>query len=175
MAPVMPYHKYLKNLRGPVGKVVGRRYMNRYLPIRWLKGEDRARVERGLGNMAAMLHLLHERGVRIAAGTDAPNPSVVPGFSLHQELGEMVHAGLPPAAVLTAATAGAAELIGDADLGVIRAGAHADLLLLGGDPSERIQDLRNIEAVMKGGEIVDREHVRGKLLEEMERVKDPQA
>lgn len=173
MVPVMPYHKYLKNLRGPIGKVVGRRYMDKYLPIPWLKGADRTRVEQGLERMGAMLRLLHSRGVKLAAGTDAPNPSIVPGFGLHQELAEMVRHGLPETAVLTAATAGAADLIGRPDLGRVTVGGCADLLLLDGNPVKDMVHLRKIQAIFKGGELIDREHVADTLHQEMQRVEDP--
>lgn len=173
MVPVMPYHKHLKNLRGPVGKVIGRRYMDKYLPIPWLKGTDRSRVEEGLERMGAMLRLLRERGVKLAAGTDAPNPSIVPGFGLHQELAEMVRHGLPELTVLAAATAGAADVIGRAELGRIAPGSCADLLLIDGNPSQTITDLSRIQAIFKSGVLVDRDHVREQLLQEMERVKDP--
>lgn len=173
MVPVMPYHKYLKNLRGPIGKVVGRRYMDKYLPIPWLKGADRTRVEQGLERMGAMLRLLHERGVNLAAGTDAPNPSIVPGFGLHQELAEMVRQGLPEAAALSAATTGAANLIGRPDLGRVAAGSCADLLLIDGNPTHDMLHLRKIQAIFKGGEMIDREHVAETLHQEMKRVEDP--
>lgn len=173
MVPVMPYHKYLKNLRGPIGKVVGRRYMDKYLPIPWLKGADRSRVEQGLERMGGMLRLLHAKGVKLAAGTDAPNPSVVPGFGLHQELAEMARQGLPGTAILNAATAGAADLIGRTDFGRIVAGGCADLLLIDGNPTEDIVHLRKIQAVFKGGALIDRQHVLHTLHEEMKRVEDP--
>lgn len=173
MVPVMPYHKYFKNLRGPLGKVVGRRYMDKYLPIPWLKGADRARVEHGLEQMGAMLHLLHDRGVKLAAGTDSPNPSVVPGFGLHQELAEMVRQGLPETAVLSAATLGAAELIGRADLGRVAPGACADLLLIDGNPAKDITHLRRIQAIYLGGLRIDREGVAEAIRKEMTRVEDP--
>ncbi|GAA0622457.1 amidohydrolase family protein [Kribbella sandramycini] len=77
---------------------------------------------------------LHQAGVTILAGTDAPNPGLVFGASLHRELQHLVHAGLTPAEALTAATSGPAEVFGLADRGRIAVGARADLLLVDGDP-----------------------------------------
>src|SRR5699024_7096913 len=71
---------------------------------------------------------LHAAGVRILAGTDAPNPGLVFGASLHRELQLLVRAGLAPAEALVAATTAPAELFG-LDRGRLRVGAPADLLL----------------------------------------------
>ena len=77
----------------------------------------------------------HEAGVRLLVGTDAMNPSVVPGFSVHDELRDLVYAGLTPYEALRAATAGPAEFLGaSAEFGTITVGRRADLILLGANP-----------------------------------------
>lgn len=87
----------------------------------------------------------------ILAGTDAGTPYVVPGESLHDELRLLVEAGLSPAEALRAATVNAARLMNRKDLGVIDAGAEADLVLLSRNPLKDIRDLRSIVAVYRGG------------------------
>src|SRR6202011_488704 len=133
-AAVMPYHKYFKRLRGPVGMTFGGRYMRQYMPIPNLGRSQLAEVQRGLLRMGEMTRLLIQAGVRVVAGTDSPNPSLAPGFSLHQELAEMVRHGIPAEAVLASATSAAAALLRQTDAGVVRPGANADLLLLDASP-----------------------------------------
>lgn len=155
-ALVMPYHRYLKNLRNPIGGLIGKRYMSRYMPVAQLLRSERTEAERGFENMSELLRILHDAGVNIAAGTDSANPSLAPGFSLHQELREMVRCGLPVRSVLRSATSNAADLLGREDLGTVRAGSLADILLIDGDPTERIEELSRLQGVMIGGQWVDR-------------------
>lgn len=95
--------------------------------------------------------LLHAAGVRIVAGTDTPNPFVVPGAALHLELEALVASGLDPWEALAAATVRAAEMNGWTDSGRIGPGARADLLLLAADPLEDIRATRAVEGVMAAG------------------------
>jgi len=65
-----------------------------------------------LGLLAKLTGALRQAGARMMAGTDAPIPGVVPGFSLHDELKLLVAAGLTPYEALRAATANVAEFLG---------------------------------------------------------------
>jgi imidazolonepropionase-like amidohydrolase len=92
--------------------------------------------------------LLQKGGVRLLCGTDAPEPYVPPGFSLHQELEMLVESGLTPAEALAAATINGAEALGQKDrLGTIEPGKLADL------------DTHKIETVIRGGLVCDPETV----------------
>ncbi|KAJ4299852.1 hypothetical protein N0V90_005098 [Kalmusia sp. IMI 367209] len=100
--------------------------------------------------------LLHEAGVPILAGTDAnmqPGvPAQVPfGISLHDELENLVEAGMSNIQALRAATVDAATAFGLRDRGVIKAGMRADLVLVGGNPLEDLKHTRDIKAVWIGG------------------------
>jgi imidazolonepropionase-like amidohydrolase len=90
------------------------------------------------------------RGVRMLVGTDAMNTGVVPGFSAHDELADLVAAGLTPYEALRAATANAAEFLGEPRRGTIAVGQEADLLLLDADPLKDITNTRRIAGVMLG-------------------------
>jgi imidazolonepropionase-like amidohydrolase len=69
---------------------------------------------------------LRDGGVRMMAGTDTPVPSVVPGFSLHDELRELVAAGLTPYEALRTATANPAEFLRTDKFGTVSVGKVAD-------------------------------------------------
>ncbi|HKF20415.1 MAG TPA: amidohydrolase family protein [Candidatus Angelobacter sp.] len=99
---------------------------------------------------------LQAAGVPIVAGTDAPNPGTTYGASLHGELELYVEAGLTPTQALTTATSAPAAAFHVPDRGRIAPGLRADLLLVNGHPDEDIKATRNIVAVYKGGNEVDR-------------------
>lgn len=94
---------------------------------------------------------LAEAGVPILAGSDAPNAGLGQGTGLHQELENLVAAGLSPRRALTAVTATPASTLGLPERGRIAAGYHADLLLVAGNPLETIGNIRNIERIWKNG------------------------
>jgi imidazolonepropionase-like amidohydrolase len=97
-------------------------------------------------------------GIPILAGTDVGNPFCFPGFSLHDELGLLVQAGLSPMKALQTATRNAAEFSGFADtLGTIKKGKIADLVLLNADPLQDINNTRSIEAVIFGGKLIQKD------------------
>lgn len=94
-------------------------------------------------------------GANVVAGTDA-GPAVIPGISLHRELELLVAAGLSPMRAIMAATKVGAAYLGKAnDLGTIEEGKLADLIVIRGNPLENIRHTREIEVVIKDGEIVD--------------------
>ncbi|ETK36950.1 amidohydrolase family protein [Microbispora sp. ATCC PTA-5024] len=103
------------------------------------------------GAARANLLALLESGVTVLAGTDAPNPGLVAGASLHLELRHLVSAGLRPAEALTAATAAAAETFGLADRGRIEPGARADLVMVEGDPMTDIAATASLRHAWVGG------------------------
>lgn len=155
MASVMPYHRHFEHMRGPVGARIGRRLAGRYMPVQALDKHEVAEASEGFERMKELVALLHSDGVRIAVGTDAPNPSITPGASVHWEVAELVRAGFEPVAALRAATSQAADLLGLTDVGRVTPGARADLILLAGDPTEDIRNIRRLNAVMRGGAMVD--------------------
>ena len=108
--------------------------------------------------MKRTLRRLHEEGCRIIAGSDAPWPGLVPGFSLHDELALMVDAGMPPRTALAAATSGAADALGlGGATGRIRPGLAADLLAVEGDPASDITALSEVRNVVRMGAPLDKD------------------
>lgn len=98
---------------------------------------------------------LRAAGVRILAGTDAPNLGSH-GASLHGELELLVSAGFSPAEALTAATLHPAEAFRLRDRGRIVLGARADLVLVDGDPTVDVRRTRAIVRIFKNGFEVSR-------------------
>jgi imidazolonepropionase-like amidohydrolase len=92
----------------------------------------------------------YEAGVKIAVGTDAP---AIPHGKNADELVALVERGIPPLAVLRAATVTAAELIDVTDRGRLAEGQLADLIGVPGDPLSDITVTRDVRFVMKGGKV----------------------
>ncbi len=92
-------------------------------------------------------------GVRHVCGTDAGTP-FNPHGNAPNELAAMVDWGMTPLAAMRAATASGAELLGLDDVGVIRPGARADLVLYEADPTQDIGAAQLPRTVWKGGEVV---------------------
>jgi tetratricopeptide (TPR) repeat protein len=98
--------------------------------------------------------VMQRAGVDILAGTDTENPYCFPGFSLHDELGWLVQAGLSPMEALQAATRNAARFMGrENELGTVQQGKLADLILLEANPLNDIVNTRKIAAVVYGGRL----------------------
>lgn len=109
------------------------------------------------GIQARNLVKLHAAGVRIAFGTDS---STAVGWNDHQELTDMVAAGLTPMQVLVAATKTAAELMKLDQLGTVAAGKSADFLVLDANPLQDIDNTRRIARVYLRGKALDRAAMR---------------
>ena len=120
-----------------------------------------------------LVKALAAAGAPILAGTDTPNPFVVPGFSLHEELGRLVAAGLTPYQALQAATANAADWIGDPAIGRIAVGARADLVVLDADPLADITATTKRTGVMVRGTWLTAKQLDAKLDELVASFKAP--
>ena len=112
----------------------------------------RAKIDWRIGITGKALRQAHGRGIKIAFGTDA-------GVSKHgrnaDEFELMVQFGMKPAEAIKAATVNAADLLGiGAVAGTLEAGKSADLIAVGADPLADVGVLKNVEFVMKAGEVV---------------------
>jgi imidazolonepropionase-like amidohydrolase len=119
----------------------------------------------GPNNTAAEnLRRVQRHGITIAAGSDAGNIGTLHGPALHRELESMVEAGLTPMQALLAATRGGARAMQRMhDLGGLKAGKLADLVVLDGDPLANISNTQNIAHVVKNGVIFDLEKIAQEL------------
>lgn len=100
---------------------------------------------------------MQKAGVGILAGTDTSNPFCMPGFSLHDELGLLVKAGLTPMEALQSATLNPARFFGtEKDSGTVEKGKIADLVLLDANPLDDIASTKKIFSVVYGGKLLPR-------------------
>ncbi|MGH9946790.1 MAG: amidohydrolase family protein [Pyrinomonadaceae bacterium] len=107
-------------------------------------------------------------GVGILASTDAPNPYVIAGFSLHDELALQVKAGLTPIEALITATRNPVEYLGELKTsGTIEKGKIANLILLDANPLENIANTTRINAVIQNGRYLSRQDL-DKILADVE-------
>ncbi len=97
-------------------------------------------------------------GVPFMAGTDtAAGVHIFPGFSLHDELGLFVKAGLTPMQALQTATRNPAQFLGRlADMGTVEKSKVADLVLLDANPLADIGNTQKIRAVVLAGRYFSR-------------------
>lgn len=108
------------------------------------------RYEKSYAKMVEFVGRLYRAGVPLVAGTDE-----LAGFTLQSELAMLVQAGLTPAQALQVATRnGARYTRTSAERGSIAVGKLADLVLVDGDPTREIDDVRRVAAVITRGYLV---------------------
>ena len=120
---------------------------------------DGATMAKTFEKLSQIVGEMQRAGVPILAGTDASwyQLYTYAGFSLHDELGLLVRAGLTPAQALRSATIDPERFLGrDKDLGSIEIGKLADLVLLDADPLSDISNTKKINTVIVSGRVLDR-------------------
>jgi imidazolonepropionase-like amidohydrolase len=108
---------------------------------------------RALPSLLRLLKALHDSGVTLMPGTDA-----FAGYTLHNELALYVRAGIPAPEVLRMATLVPAQVLGvdgPGQRGFIAPGKQADMVLVDGDPTKDIADIRHVWRTIKGGSVYD--------------------
>ena len=119
---------------------------------------EAAKQARDFYNIQARnLKRLTDAGVKIGFGTDTNNTV---GWGAHQELTDMVAAGLTPTQVLVDATKNAAEIMKLDQLGAIKSGKSADFIVLDANPLDNINNTRKIASVYLRGSKLDRDAMR---------------
>jgi imidazolonepropionase-like amidohydrolase len=146
--------------------------LDRYVPAHWrdvtwrrfeaqmmpgLQKDSLALRRRSFTQEMTMAGAMHRAGVPFLAGTDsAPGIYIIPGFSLHDELANFVEAGFTPMEALQTATSNPALFLERNDIGAVKAGGVADLVLLSANPLNDIQNTKKIHAVVINGRFLDR-------------------
>ena len=124
---------------------------------RFQRATVQIRLKPALEQAKRNLKLLSDAGVPIAMGTDTGAPTGRwQGYFEHLEMEMMVEAGLTPMKVLVAATGGAAQVMKiDEQVGTLRPGRQADLLVLGANPLKDIRNTHSLEQVWIAGRKID--------------------
>jgi len=97
-----------------------------------------------------------DAGARYLAGSGTDAFGTLPGISLHTELKLLTRIGLTPRQALAAATSNFGELFGWKNVGQVKSGKNADLLVLDENPIRDVSNLKKIRMVILNGEILDR-------------------
>lgn len=116
---------------------------------------SRERMRASYAKLQALVIELYRAGVPIVAGTDGAGPELIRDLELY------VEGGLTPAEALATATIVPSQVFGVAeDRGSIAVGKTADLVLVDGDPSKRIGDLRRVDMVLLGDRLMKGDDLR---------------
>ncbi|GGY50917.1 amidohydrolase family protein [Parvularcula lutaonensis] len=130
----------------------------------WQGSADRSRpwltpelVNAARDKQLRFVKILHDEGAPVLIGTDTPNPFIVQGFSLHDEMASFRDAGFTEEEILDIATRKAAAFLdASEEFGQIREGLRADLVIVEGDPLADLSVLRKPAGVIAGGRLYDR-------------------
>jgi len=120
---------------------------------------DRPAAQEAFGIQARNLVRLSREGVTISFGTDGSSP-----WAVHQEMADMVRAGLTPSEVIVAATSTSAEVLRLDDMGTVAAGMSADFVVLDANPLDDITNTRRISEVYLRGSAVERDALSTRFL-----------
>lgn len=124
----------------------------------WADGRtsgERELYRQGYRRVQEFLGRFVRAGGKIYSGTDSA-AATTPGLSLHQEMELLVDAGLTPLDALRSSTQWSAELLGlDDQMGTVEVNKLADLVILRSNPLDDIRSTREIDTVIRDGEIVD--------------------
>jgi hypothetical protein len=131
---------------------------------RWVQSRDSAAMRKRYGSDASpwpaafqkemeFEYAFAKAGGLLLAGLDPTGMGgVIAGFGDQREVELLVEAGFTPLEAIHIATANGAQFLGDSDrIGTIAAGKQADLVVIRGDPSKKIEDIENVETVFKDG------------------------
>jgi imidazolonepropionase-like amidohydrolase len=122
------------------------------------KGKEE-RYAKSWESMKAIVKALHDNGITIVAGTDN-----MAGFSLHRELELYVEAGIPTVDALRSATIVPARVMKrDKELGTVAPGKLADVILIDGDPTADIRNIRRVVLTVKDGAMYDPAKLYGEI------------
>ncbi len=106
----------------------------------------------------------HDKGGKLMAGTDSILPGIVPGFSLHRELKELVGIGLTPFEALLTATTRPFEYLGESDkAGTIELGKRSGLVLLDANPLEDISGASKVSGVLVRGRWLGSDEIKKRM------------
>lgn len=148
------YKEILEPDFAPENIAKGWRKENLHLYTSWWSEEAFVSAKKLFPTFSKIVKRLYDGGVLITAGTDAGNPWITPGVSLHREFELLNNAGIPALEVIMIATYNGAKALDISDeVGSIEVGKQADLVILNSNPVENIKNTRKIESILKNGKL----------------------
>jgi hypothetical protein len=132
----------------------------RHLPnmsVRWMEESQRKKADLTAMQLWRINQTMFNGSPHYLAASGAAVTGTMPGVSLHTELEMLVRIGLSPREALAAATNNYAIQFGWTELGQIAPGRRADILVLDGDPTISVWNVRRISTLVFDGNIVDRD------------------
>ena len=149
------------------------RYLPRPLVAQWTKSlqnrlgnpqSNAAQAKLYIDNRRRILKALHDGGVTILLGSDAPQQFNVPGFSILHEMKAMVDAGLSTFDVLRSGTASVGQHFkAQDDFGTIAAGKRADMILVDANPLQSLDNVAKQSGVMVRGRWLPASDIQSRL------------
>jgi hypothetical protein len=125
--------------------------------IEAMYGSDRGYTRLRAEAMLRITRALVGADLPVLLGTDSPNPGLVPGRALHDEMRWWQRSGVPLERIWQVATRDAGRALGSPLLGRITVGAPADLLVFREDPTRDLRALSTLEAVLADGRLYRRQ------------------
>jgi hypothetical protein len=132
----------------------------RHLPnisVRWMQESQHKKADLAAMQLWRINQTIFNGSPHYLAASGAAVMGTMPGISLHTELEMLVRIGLSPREALAAATNNYAIQFGWTELGQIAPGRRADILVLDGDPTISVWNVRRISTLVFDGNVVDRE------------------
>lgn len=127
-------------------------WINRVESVQSAVSFDQTSADQVIANRMQILKALHDGGVGLLLGTDAPQVFSVPGFSIHREMERMVAAGMTPYEVIVTGTRNVGDYFRNEDaFGIIEVGARADLILVDENPLADVGNIASRAGVMVSG------------------------
>ncbi len=164
--------EFQKLIRDPrlqyVPKAVRERWVENNDYRRRFKAEAVPYLDKTTAFLKKVTRSLQDSGIKILLGTDASpdQPFIFPGFAIHDELRELVAAGLTPFQALQAGTLTAAAVLNGAEeFGTVAINKRADLILLAQNPLQNVANLKQPLGVMAHGEWFSKNEIDRRLAE----------
>lgn len=132
----------------------------RHLPAmtqRWMQGNLEKKADQSALRLWRINQTIFAAYPHYLAASGAPVLGTMPGISMHTELEMMVRLGLSAREALAAGTNNYAIQFNWNELGQIAPGRRADILVLDGDPTVSIWNVRRISTLIFEGNVLDRE------------------
>jgi hypothetical protein len=124
---------------------------------RWMEENLRKKADQSAARLWEIDETIFTADPHYLAASGAPVLGAMPGLSMHTELEMLARLGLSPREALAAATNNYALQFGWTELGQIAPGRRADILVVDGDPTVSIWNVRRISTLILDGNVIDRE------------------